>query len=234
MNAQALTRDHAAWACYPARWIRVIHNGLDPSLFLVDTEDTRRRVRHAAGLADDATVVGTVGRLAPEKDHLTFLRTIHAVRQQRADVRGVVIGDGALRASLEATAAEMGIGDAVTFLGERSDARQLMAGFDVFVLTSAIEGFPNVLLEATLLGVPSVASRVGGSPDVLPDPLDTFDVGDHAAAAARVVALIAAPSQAAAGADRVRQRALTLFTADRAARRWFALYDRSSIEETVQ
>lgn len=234
VNAEALTRDHAAWAWYPSRWIRVIHNGLDPSRLLVDSGDTRHRVRHAAGLDEDAVVVGTVGRLAPEKDHMTFLRTMRLLRHHRTDVYGIIVGDGALRASLEAQARALGVADAVTFLGERSDARQLMAGFDVFVLTSAIEGFPNVLLEAALLGVPSVASRIGGSADVLPDPEDTFEVGDHTAAAARVLTMIAAPAAAASGADRIRRRALSLFTADRTARRWFALYDRSWIEETVQ
>jgi glycosyltransferase involved in cell wall biosynthesis len=234
VNAQALTDDHGAWAWYPARRIQVVHNGLDASQFLVDTADARHRVRQAAGLAEDTIVIGTVGRLAPEKDHRTFLRTLHAVRQSRSDVHGVIVGDGALRAELEAAADAMGLGGAVTFLGERRDARQIMAGFDVFVLTSTIEGFPNVLLEAAFLGVPSVASRVGGSPDVLPDPRDTFEAGDADAAARRVLALIETPSHAAAGADLVRRRALDLFTADRTARRWFALYGRSSLEEIVQ
>jgi glycosyltransferase involved in cell wall biosynthesis len=104
-----------------------------------------------------------------------------------------------------------------------------MAGLDVFVLTSAIEGFPNVLLEAAFLSVPSVASRVGGSPDILPDAEDVFDVADDITAARRVIALLENPQQAAVGADATRRRALALFTADQTARRWFALY-----EETVQ
>jgi glycosyltransferase involved in cell wall biosynthesis len=234
VNARALVGDHASWAWYPSRRIRVMHNGLDPSQFLVGVDDARARVRRAAGLPDDAVVVGTVGRLAPEKDHLTFLRTIHAVRRLRPDVHGVIVGEGTLRAGLETAAADLGLGHSVTFLGERSDARQIMAGFDVFVLTSTIEGFPNVLLEAAFLGVPSVASRAGGSPDVLPDSGDTFETGDHAAAARRVLSLLDEPALAAGGAHRLRQRATALFTADRAAARWFALYDRSPLEETVQ
>jgi glycosyltransferase involved in cell wall biosynthesis len=225
VNAQALTTDHAQWACYPRHWIQVVPNGLDPSLFLVDSRAARAHVRAATGLPDEAMVVGTVGRLAPEKDHLAFLRTIQMVRHAGADARGVLVGDGPLRQRLEAAAAELGIADAVTFLGERQDARRLMAGFDVFVLTSAIEGFPNVLLEAAFLNVPSVASRVGGSPDVLENPADTFAVGDAASAAQRVLALIRDPETAAAAAASTRQRALALFTADQTATRWFALYD---------
>ncbi len=234
VNADALADDHAAWAWYPAGRIEVVHNGLEPSLFLGDARDARLRVRQAAGLCEDAVVVGTVGRLAPEKDHLTFLRVIRAVRARGANVHGVIVGDGQLRSQLEAAAAEMGLADAVTFLGERDDARRLMAGFDVFVLTSTIEGFPNVLLEAAFLSVPAVASRVGGSPDLLPDPRDTFAAGQHEAAARRVAELLDSPSLAASGAALTRQRAFTLFTADRTARRWFALYDRSLSKETAQ
>ena len=225
VNAHALAADHGAWALYPASRIHVVHNGLDPSLFLADRRDARARVRDAAGVPADAVVIGTVGRLAPEKDHLTFLRMLHAIRQLRTDVHGVVVGDGQLRSQLEAAAEDMNLADAISFVGERDDARRLMAGFDVFALTSTIEGFPNVLLEAAFLGVPSVASRVGGSPDVLANPEDTFEAGDAAAAAQRVLALIDAPSIGEAGAELTRQRAFSMFTADRTASRWFALYD---------
>jgi glycosyltransferase involved in cell wall biosynthesis len=84
----------------------------------------------------------------------------------------------------------MGLEGALIFLGERRDARRLMAGFDLFVLTSAIEGFPNVLLETAFLGVPAIASRVGGSTDVLPEPDTTFDVGDESRAAELALRLL--------------------------------------------
>jgi glycosyltransferase involved in cell wall biosynthesis len=225
VNAEALAADHGAWAWYPSRRVEVVHNGLEPSQFLHDARDSRQRVRAAAGLADDAIVIGTVGRLAPEKDHLTFLRMMQQVRAACPDAHGVIVGEGQLRTALETAAVEMGLAGAVTFLGERDDARRLMAGFDVFVLTSTIEGFPNVLLEAAFLGIPAIASRVGGSPDVLAGSQDTFAAGDAAAAAERVLTFIESPSVARAGADLTQLRAMTLFTADRTAARWFALYD---------
>jgi glycosyltransferase involved in cell wall biosynthesis len=225
VNAQALTTDHARWACYPHRWIQVVPNGFAPAPFVLDSRAARSHVRAAAALPDAAVIVGTVGRLAPEKDHLTFLRMMQMIWRAGANAHGVIVGDGPLRQRLEATAAELGVADTVTFLGERDDARCLMAGFDVFVLTSTIEGFPNVLLEAAFLSVPSVASRAGGSPDVLENPADTFAAGDAAAAAHRVLAFIREPAAAAAAAALTRQRALTLFTADQMASRWFALYD---------
>jgi glycosyltransferase involved in cell wall biosynthesis len=224
VNADALKADHGRWACYPAARIDVVPNGLDPSQFLVDRRDARSKVRAAAGVDDDAVVIGTVGRLAPEKDHVTFLRVIAAVREQCPDAHGVIVGDGELRGQLEAAAAGMGLSDAVSFLGERPDARRLLAGFDLFMLPSAIEGFPNVLLEAAFLGVTAVASRVGGSPDILADAPHTFEAGDVAAATACVLSLLANRPAAQAAARLTRRRAFDCFTAERSAARWFALY----------
>jgi glycosyltransferase involved in cell wall biosynthesis len=231
VNAEALKSDHGSWALFPPSRITVVHNGLEPSQFLGDVHEARVRVREAAGVGEGTPVIGTVGRLAPEKDHRTFLRIVREVIDVRPDVRAVIVGDGQLRAELEAEAESLGLGDVVRFLGERSDARILMSGFDVFVLTSTIEGFPNVLLEAAFLGVPAVASRVGGSADVLPNPNDTFAAGDASAAARRVLRLIDEPALATALAHDTRCRAFSLFTADRTASRWFALYDRCVTEE---
>jgi glycosyltransferase involved in cell wall biosynthesis len=228
VNADALRTDHGAWARYDADRIHVVPNGLEPSQFLVDAADARRRVRDAAGLSADAVVIGTVGRLAPEKDHHTFLRVLASVRKTDARVHGVIVGDGQLRTRLELLARDMGLAPHVTFLGERNDARRLMAGFDLFLLTSTIEGFPNVLLEAAFLGIPSVASRVGGSPDILPDSSDLFELGDISGAVQRVLTLLGDPALAATGGELARERAFACFTADQTARRWFALYDRSS------
>jgi glycosyltransferase involved in cell wall biosynthesis len=232
VNAQALAPDHAAWTRMPTRRIEVIHNGVDPTPFEVDRRDARRELRVAAELPADAWIVGITGRLAVEKDHKTFLRVIREVRRTHPQVRGVIVGDGVMRGELESAAAESGIAESVRFRGERQDAPRLMAGFDLFLLTSIIEGFPNVLLEAAFLGVPAVASRVGGITDVLPDPAVTFEPGDHVAAARAVAALIADPARASAHAHETRQRALDLFTADRMVAAWSALYDRCLSEES--
>lgn len=233
VNARALVRDHAQWACMPESRIEVVHNGLDPSRLLADRRDSRRRVLELTGAPDNAIIIGTVGRLAHEKDHVTFLRLLAKVRKNGRNVHGLVIGDGELRSHLEAVARNLGLSAQVTFAGERSDARKLMAGLDVFVLASRIEGFPNVLLEATFLGVPCVATDVGGNPDVLEFPESLFPPGEIWAGAARVLALLDAPSEAAERAERTRQRAITMFTADRTAAAWFGLYDRCLTEETV-
>ena len=234
VNANALVHDHARWALMRSSPIEVVHNGLDPSQFVADRSEARRRLCAAVGAPEDAILVGTVGRLAPEKDQATFIRLISEVQRTRPEAHGVVIGGGELRARLESIAAGLGLARRLTFLGERKDARQLMAGLDVLVLSSKSEGFPNVLLEATLLGVPSAATDIAGNPDVLLYDESLFPVGDHEQGAKRVLALIAHPAATRRRTEEIRERARTLFTSDRAVRTWLDLYRRCLGEVSPQ
>jgi glycosyltransferase involved in cell wall biosynthesis len=101
-----------------------------------------------------------------------------------------------------------------------------MAGFDLFVLTSLSEGFPNVLLEATLFGVPCAATNLAGNPDVLVLEESLFPAGDVVAGAARVLDRLTSPDTAR-HQQLVRHRAMTLFTAERSVAAWLDLYSRS-------
>jgi glycosyltransferase involved in cell wall biosynthesis len=226
VNAEALARNYARWAVRRRSQIDVVHNGLDPSHFLVDRRDARQRLLEAIDAPERAVLIGTVGRLSPEKNHSLFLDVIRDVHRLRPDVRGVVIGDGALQSALEQQATEMGLEDIVTFLGQRTDPVRLMAGLDLFVLPSLIEGFPNALLEAVFLGIPALATDVGGNPDVLGDADLLFDVRSQQLAVSMVLATLDDPDRAAVRADRARRRSLDLFTADRTMARWLRLYDR--------
>jgi glycosyltransferase involved in cell wall biosynthesis len=226
VNARALVKDHARWALMRAAPIEVVHNGLDPSRIVADRDGARRSLLELCGAPSDAVLVGAVGRLALEKDHATFIRLIAALRQERPDVRGVVIGDGELRARLETIAAGLGLGRLITFTGARTDARTLMAGLDALVLTSLSEGFPNVLLEAAFLGVPSVATNLAGNPDVLHFEELLFPAKDAEAGAARVLALLGDREQTRRMTHAVQARALSLFTSARSVAAWLALYDR--------
>ena len=84
----------------------------------------------------------------------------------------VIVGDGPLREVLGQCAARRGVTNDVSFLGPRSDVYDLMAAFDVFVLSSLHEGIPMAILEAMAVGVPIVASRVGGIPEILEDGVE--------------------------------------------------------------
>lgn len=225
VNAEALAADHAEWARYPRARMAVVHNGLDPARLTFDADAQRAALRARAGLSTSARVIGIVGRLAIEKDHSTFLRVLQRIRRIHPDVHGVVVGDGDCRRALEAEAQALALGDGVVFLGECPDACGLIAGCDAILLTSILEGFPNVLLEAVFLGVPAVATRVGGCPDVLSDAGALFEPGDVETAARMLLDTLEAPIEAARRAEALRARALRQFTAARTAARWFEIYD---------
>lgn len=224
VNATPLAADHAAWAWYPARRIAVVPNGLDPARLLPHADGARAGLRAELRLPPATPIVGTVGRLAPEKDHVTFLRAVAHAIGAVPDLHAVIAGDGALRQTLDAEVTALGLDGRVHLLGERADSRRIIAALDVFVLTSRIEGFPNVLLEAAFLGVPAIATRVGGAPDLVDDE-DLVEPGDVEATARGVVAALAHPAAAAARAAAARTRAHTEFTSDRSTARWLALYD---------
>ena len=138
----------------------------------VDTERFRprdgelARAKALLGLSEQQRVVGTVGRLEGRKGTATLMEAF-AKLERHADAALVVVGDGPLRAELDALAVRLGIADRVRMLGDRPDVRDLLAAFDVFVLPSRTEGMSNALLEAMAMARPIVATAVGGTPEVL-------------------------------------------------------------------
>jgi glycosyltransferase involved in cell wall biosynthesis len=152
---------------FPADRVRVIHNGIDPGP--PSTEAARSYARRALDMADDAFIVGTVARLDPVKDLATLVRAFARLQAQRAAARLVIVGDGPERQALELEIARHGLCGAATFTGHREDARSLVYGFDVFANSSIHEGISLTILEAMAAGLPVVATRVGGNPEVVDD-----------------------------------------------------------------
>ena len=124
-------------------------------------------LRRALCIPDDAIVIGTVGRLDAVKDHRSLLQAFAKIAV--ADERGrlVIVGDGPMRGEIAAQIKELQIGDQVHMLGERQDISELLKTFDVFTLTSIAEGISNTILEAMASGLPIVATRVGGNPELV-------------------------------------------------------------------
>ena len=150
----------------PPHKITTIHNGVDLSRF-GDLERHTARLR--LGLSGDAPVIGTVGRLDPVKDQAGLARAFAMVLKAQPAAMLVIAGDGPCRADLLRLVAELGIADRVRLLGARSDVPAVLAAMDVFVLPSIAEGISNTILEAMASGLPVVATRVGGSPELIED-----------------------------------------------------------------
>jgi glycosyltransferase involved in cell wall biosynthesis len=140
----------------------------------------------------------------------------------------VIAGDGPDRRRLEREIHTRGIADSVRLVGERSDVLRLLADGDVFVLSSSSEGLPMSVLEAMAAGLPVVASRVGGVPELLEDGEDGLlvrsgEVGELAAALAR---LIAEPATRRRLGDAARARAEAYFDLEPFRRAHLELYSR--------
>ena len=156
----------AATTGFPAARIRTIQNGVDLSRFQAMD---RSAARQAIGLEPGAFVIGTAGRLVPVKDHANLIEALSWLRQQGLAFVAVIAGDGPLRSDLVALTAARSLDDRVRFLGHRPDIGNVYAALDVFVLPSRSEGMSNTILEAMASGTPIVATRVGGTPELVED-----------------------------------------------------------------
>jgi sugar transferase (PEP-CTERM/EpsH1 system associated) len=146
--------------------VLTIRNGVDLARF---SPTNRAAARASLGLGRDECVIGTVGRLVPVKDHTTLLEAVALLRGKGARVTLLIAGDGPLGHELVERAAGLGLDGRVRFLGHRRDVDVVLAGLDVFVLSSVSEGLSNTILEAMATGVPVVATRVGGADELVVD-----------------------------------------------------------------
>jgi sugar transferase (PEP-CTERM/EpsH1 system associated) len=170
-----LSRDLEEWLLHtvkiPVRKIRQIHNGVDSQRFSVPDVKPALPVKGFSG--DGRIVVGTVGRLQEVKDQLTLVRAFTRLLQcnpyYRDRLRLTIVGDGPMRAEVEALVQQEGVTEQVWIAGARNDIPMLMQSMDIFVLPSKAEGISNTILEAMATGLPVVATSVGGNPELVVD-----------------------------------------------------------------
>jgi sugar transferase (PEP-CTERM/EpsH1 system associated) len=155
----------------PAHRVTVIHNGVDTEKFSPAERPTD--VLPAGFLPPNPFVIGTLGRFEHVKDQLNLARAFIALLLRRPELRErirlVLVGDGSLRGDIEALLESHGVRELCWLPGFRDDAAQLYRCLDVFVLPSKREGISNTILEAMACGLPVVATRVGGNPEIVRD-----------------------------------------------------------------
>ncbi len=171
----------------------VIYNGVDSAHFEpVVAHEEAKRLRARLGVGAESLLIGTVGRMRPEKNQEVLLTTLRRLRVARVDAHLVFGGDGPLREFLERRARELEIADRVSFIGELEDVRPVLTALDVFVLPStAVESFSNAALEAMAIGRPVILSDIGGAREMIDDGVEGYVVS-ATELAARLPALIAA------------------------------------------
>jgi sugar transferase (PEP-CTERM/EpsH1 system associated) len=171
------------------RWLKDVVGIADAKNLLIDNGvDTEHF--HPAPQPPQQFVIGTVGRVQDVKNQAALIDAFIALRallpDQHARLRLQIIGDGPLRATLQAQVAAAGIGDVVSLPGARTDIADLMRGFSLFALSSIAEGTPVTLLEAMACALPVVSTAVGGIPELIQDGQTgtLVPAGDTAAMAA--------------------------------------------------
>lgn len=146
--------------------MHVVHYAFDPSLY----SRTQRDIRAEFGVPAQSFLVGIVARITPQKGHAFLLSAFSRLLHDLPDARLMIIGRGDGTATLDEVhkqVAALHMENNVIFTGQRNDAYDIMAAFDVFALPSLWEGFGMVLLEASSLQIPIIASNVSAIPEVV-------------------------------------------------------------------
>jgi glycosyltransferase involved in cell wall biosynthesis len=211
----------------PQRLLTVIANGVDTERMRNVPPGTRADLRSALQVSEDRFVWLAVGRFETAKDYPNMLRAFAGVRAREAQAVLVIVGQGSLQGEAEALTAELGLGGAVRFLGARSDIPAVMSAADGYVMSSAWEGMPMVLLEAAAAGLPIVATAVGGNGEVVRDGESGFLVParDPAALAEGMLRLMALPqARRRAMGERGREHVRGNYGLHRVAERWERVY----------
>ncbi|MPY87966.1 MAG: glycosyltransferase [Luteitalea sp.] len=212
---------------HDARW-RVIENGIPRAALASSLPDPSwlpdEDVVQFCGRG--RVVIGAIGRLSHEKAFDVMLRAVAAIVRDRDDVVAVILGEGRQRQTLERLVQDLGLHGRVLMPGYRSNARNYLRLFDLFVLPSLTEGLPIVLLEAMQAGIPVVATKVGGVPSVLDEGRGGFlvEAGDWRALASAMRRGIADRSLASQLAAHSLATQSSRFSSQAMATRYLELY----------
>ncbi len=210
----------------PKSLLTVIPNGVDTEQFRRVPREVGRSLRQSQGLEREFVWLA-VGRFEIAKDYPNMLRGFARVRERFPQAVLLLVGRGSLQSETERLAQSLGLGGGVRFLGVRADVAQVMSAADGYVMSSAWEGMPMVLLEAGAAGLPIVATRVGGNHEVVRDGESGFVVPprDHEALGRAMLQLMElSETQRRSMGDRGREVIRAHYGLNRVVERWEELY----------
>jgi len=223
--SQFIADQLAGWGV-PRDRLSVIRSAVplpEPSLL---TPEHRAAARARVGVAPDVKLVGNIAALVGHKDHATLLRAAKVLTDRRPDVRFVILGDGELKGSLLAQRRELGLEEKVLMPGFVPRAEEFLPAFDVFAMSSCMEGLGSIVLDAFAAGVPVVATAGGGLPELVRDGEtgQVAPVRDAPALAAAIERLLDKPTLANQVGARARQWVEAECSVARMAERYRAVY----------
>jgi len=222
----------------PPEKINIIPLGFDLQKFTDDREAKRKAFREKYRIGEDETAIGIIGRIVPVKNHELFVAAaalvLAAVKEK---VRFVIVGDGDMRAPMEAAFSAAGIDYAfhpqnqsratAVCTSWQTEMDTVMAGLDIIALTSHNEGTPVSLIEALAAGRPVVSTRVGGVADVVTDGQNGFitERGDEHALAEALIRLVRQPEMRRRFGAHGQQHVMEAYSCQRLVKDMTAYYD---------
>ncbi len=211
---------------FTRRKIAVIHNGIAPRQSLPRSEARLRLAENVPPLnvARDAFWFGTFAELHPVKGLDVAIEAMRTVVRKDSRAHFVIAGDGDERASLERRVREAGLVNNVHFLGFVPDAGMFVAAFDCFLVPSRSEALSYAILEAGAAGLPVIATRVGGIPEIIDETTGVLVPPDDAPALADAMTHALTHPETANLGSFLRDRVLSDFTLERMLRETVALY----------
>jgi glycosyltransferase involved in cell wall biosynthesis len=226
--AQVDARKGRQWGLFDSN-VSVIRPGIDPRPFHLPMETATRdkiRLEFGAGLED--LLIGTVACLKPQKAPEDIVRVAHRLCEKLPHARFVLIGDGELRPRVEALIQQYGLHDRVRLAGWRRDIDRAMKSFDVLLHTSHWEGLPRVILEAATVGLPIVATRVGGVEEVVASGCNArlCEAGDIEGLAAELEGIVQGDEKGVRGKSVVRGELPEGFHIEEMVKQYQYLYDK--------
>ena len=204
--------------------ITTILNGIDIDSFDIVVDKLKKR--RELGIEIQDLTVGNVARLVSVKDHNTLFIAFKKVSEVFDNVKLIIAGDGPLRNKLENLRQELGLSEKIILLGNRRDIPELMAIFDVFVLSSISEGLSLTLLEAMAAGRAVVATNVGGNPEVVEDKVTGMLVppGNSLVLAEAIIELLKDKRKQKEMGELGRKRVEQYFSLNTMVKRYEAIY----------
>lgn len=171
--------------------LTVVCNGIDPL-----PEVDKRLIRQELGLQPGQACIGSVGRLAPQKSFDLLIRAFGLIAADDSKIRLLIVGSGPDKDALQQLVRKLQLENQVMLPGQADGAR-VMAGFDVFAMTSIYEAFPYVLLEAAQRGLPIVATEVGGTEELVQEGINghVLAQGDVRGVAEKLKLIVANPAR---------------------------------------
>lgn len=208
--------------------IEVVPIGIEDIPGAQRTESAKQKLQERLALPPDSLVAVTVGRFVDQKGHSYLIASLPHIVSHHPNLRFLLLGDGPLRDALQRQANDLGVAEKVIFGGMRDDVAGILAGCDVMIHPSVEEPFGIAILEGMRAGLPVVASRVGGIPEVLGDSAGGvfIEPRNPNALATAVNDLCDRRDEIGALGDANRVRFETLFTADKMTDRLERYFDR--------